>query len=147
MPSPAERKAYLRAYHAAHREERRVKEAAYRAAHREKINAYARSWYATHVEKYKTYAGRDKESMADRVRRRLYGLSIGAYDAMLEEQGGCCAICRRPPGKHGLNVDHDHVTGAVRRLLCSNCNTGLGLFQEDPNLLRAALRYLEDALV
>lgn len=72
---------------------------------------------------------------------RLYGLSTEAYEAMFAEQGGKCAICRRPPSG-ALHVDHDHETGAVRSLLCSDCNTGLGLFQEAPALLRAAEEYL-----
>ena len=59
---------------------------------------------------------------------------------MLEEQAGLCAICRRAPAAH---VDHDHLTGAVRALLCFNCNGGLGQFKDDPAVLRAAAEYVE----
>ena len=50
---------------------------------------------------------------------------------MLAEQGGLCAICKSAPAAH---VDHDHATGAVRALLCFNCNGGLGQFKDNPRL-------------
>ena len=58
---------------------------------------------------------------------------------MLEAQGGVCAICRAAPAAH---VDHDHETGAVRALLCFNCNGGLRQFRDDPSLLFQAAFYL-----
>jgi hypothetical protein len=69
-----------------------------------------------------------------------YGISAIDAERMLDEQGGRCAICRRQPAVH---VDHDHVTGAVRRLLCFNCNGGLGQFHDDPDLIRRAAAYLD----
>jgi hypothetical protein len=62
-------------------------------------------------------------------------------DVMLEAQGGVCAICQAAPAAH---VDHDHETGAVRALLCFNCNGGLGQFKDDPEVLRAAADYVEE---
>src|SRR4051794_16557750 len=57
---------------------------------------------------------------------------------------GVCALCFSPPGgRGGLHVDHCHATGAVRALLCSDCNTGLGLLKDSPALLRDAARYVE----
>lgn len=54
-----------------------------------------------------------------------------------------CNLCQRPPSfNKRFAVDHDHKTGKFRGWLCSNCNTGLGLFKEDPNLLRKAIKYL-----
>jgi hypothetical protein len=73
--------------------------------------------------------------------KRRYGISAEDADAMLEGQGGLCAICRRAPAAH---VDHDHETGAVRALLCFNCNGGLGQFKDDPLILRAAADYVEE---
>ncbi len=69
-----------------------------------------------------------------------YGITAAEYDAMLAAQGGLCAVCRERPAQH---VDHDHVFGHVRGLLCSCCNQGLGNFRDDAAHLRAAVDYLE----
>ncbi|MCZ2839056.1 endonuclease domain-containing protein [Modestobacter sp. VKM Ac-2985] len=71
---------------------------------------------------------------------RRYGISAEEADLMLVDQGGVCAICAKAPAAH---VDHDHDSGAVRSLLCFNCNGGLGQFRDDPALLRVAARYVE----
>jgi hypothetical protein len=76
---------------------------------------------------------------------------------MWDGQQGLCAICHerlnKPqviggPGMLGtdkqLAIDHDHKTGIVRALLCSSCNTGLGLFRDSPRLLAQAIVYLEE---
>jgi hypothetical protein len=72
--------------------------------------------------------------------RRRYGITAEEADALLEGQGGVCAICKVAPAGH---VDHDHATGAVRALLCFNCNGGLGQFKDDPLLLHAAAYYVQ----
>lgn len=65
------------------------------------------------------------------------------YDLVLEAQGGVCAICKRPPRPDKvLTRDHSHATGKFRGLLCGSCNTGLGLFQENPIWLQEAALYL-----
>lgn len=74
-----------------------------------------------------------------------YGIGIEDFDAMLEAQGGACAICRttEPGGRHDVfNVDHDHTTKKIRGLLCWDCNSGVGKLG-DGALLRAALTYVE----
>jgi Recombination endonuclease VII len=74
--------------------------------------------------------------------KRLYGLSLKDYAALLERQNGLCLICKRKP-KDVLCVDHCHLTRLVRELLCRKCNTGLGCFDDDPRLLIAAAKYLK----
>jgi hypothetical protein len=82
------------------------------------------------------------------------GVDASRYQEMLREQNGVCAICgtaeKHKAGLSGkakdLAVDHDHNTGAVRALLCSACNTALGLFRDDPALLDAAKTYLHKHL-
>lgn len=87
---------------------------------------------------------------APAIRRRsmlktAYGITPELYEALLAEQRGACALCRSedPKARHGrFAVDHDHLTGAVRALLCSACNTGIGQLGDDPDLLIAAAAYV-----
>jgi hypothetical protein len=73
---------------------------------------------------------------------RKYGLTLLDYDEMVKTQDGRCRICgTTDSGIAGF--DHDHLTKRVRALLCSDCNAGLGLFDDDPERLRAAADYLE----
>jgi predicted nucleic acid-binding Zn ribbon protein len=82
------------------------------------------------------------------MRQYLYGITAEEWAALLERQGGVCAICGSGewPGKDNRpHADHDHVTDRVRGALCGNCNNGLGMFGDDPVRLRAAADYLERA--
>lgn len=82
--------------------------------------------------------------------KRYYGISAEDYQRMFVEQGGNCAICKKPERAKSpnggevkwLSVDHDHSTGAVRSLLCSHCNHTLGHVGDIPELLEAAAAYL-----
>lgn len=81
----------------------------------------------------------------EKLLRRLYGIGLNEYAAMLQSQGQRCAICpATEPGGNSTSwhVDHDHATGRVRGLLCVRCNLGLGYFQDDPDRLVRASAYL-----
>lgn len=86
-----------------------------------------------------------------RERRRMnglherYGLTALEFDALMRAQGGTCAVCKKPPGKRRLHVDHEHVTGRIRGLLCFKCNASIGYMHDSPALLQAAVSYLESA--
>jgi hypothetical protein len=73
-----------------------------------------------------------------------YGLPEGWYDTTLAAQGGVCAVCLQDnPNKFGkYSVDHRHVTGKPRALLCGFCNSLLGYANEDPEVLERAAAYL-----
>lgn len=83
-----------------------------------------------------------REETIERGRLRKYGLTVEQYQALLKDQVGLCRLCHTPFGAR-IHIDHDHVTGRVRGLLCHPCNVGLGHFKDNPNLLRAAASYLE----
>lgn len=79
---------------------------------------------------------------ASRYRRR-YGITLEEYNTLLEFQKGVCAICGKPEMMHKqLVVDHDHKTGKVRGLLCTNCNKALGNAFDDVGVLRNMITYL-----
>lgn len=79
--------------------------------------------------------------------KRKYGISLEEYDELLARQDGGCAICgsRDHALEYQLAVDHDHETGRVRGLLCHRCNLGIGQFGDDLDLLRKAIKYLEES--
>lgn len=72
--------------------------------------------------------------------RRVYGIDTEDFGEMLISQDGLCGICRRAVKNYV--VDHDHATGEVRGVLCPLCNSGLGMFADDPSRLAAAIIYL-----
>ena len=74
---------------------------------------------------------------------RRYGIGEGDVRRMLNDQRFLCPICFCPISPTTGHVDHDHVTGEVRRILCFNCNGGLGQFRDDPDALRRAAAYVE----
>ena len=80
-------------------------------------------------------------------RKYLYGLTPEQYENMILEQEFKCAICgiheTAIKGKRRLCIDHNHVTGKVRGLLCPHCNLMLGTAKDDPNILREGAKYLE----
>ena len=73
--------------------------------------------------------------------RRLYGLDLVSFEALLAAQGRRCAICR---AEEPRCVDHCHRSGTVRGILCRPCNSALGQFRDDPELVLAAIAYLRE---
>ena len=80
----------------------------------------------------------------DKVLRSLYDLTVEEYNELLVKQEGRCKICRRPFDATP-HLDHSHESGRVRGLLCAKCNHGIGLFGDDPEVLRRAALYVEAA--
>lgn len=104
-----------------------------------------------HPETQREYRRNNPEKFRHYNMKRYYGIGEDEFQAILDDQGGVCAICgklnlveRSNTGdvKH-LAVDHDHADGVVRGLLCQNCNLGIGSFFDQPLLLRKAAEYLE----
>lgn len=75
-------------------------------------------------------------------RDRKYGVVPGTVDRLMSEQSGLCAVCGTKPEGRDLNVDHDHVTGRIRGLLCLNCNLALGHVSDSIERLLSLASYL-----
>lgn len=109
----------------------------YRERHPEKVKERAKRWY-----------WRDPDDRRERVFRWTYGMRFADYDALLQKQGGACAICGSAENKiknktaRPLRLDHDHSGNFPRGILCHRCNLGLGYFGDDPKRLQCAATYL-----
>lgn len=80
------------------------------------------------------------QALKDNHRLRVYGVSPEQYEKLEEECGGVCLICEKE-NKRGLCIDHDHVTGEVRGLLCHKCNLVLGILENNAFLLGRMLKH------
>ncbi len=117
----------------------------------EQKREYDREYAALHAEQRLVRAQTWNEANPDRLREnqrrnrlKKYGITPEQYDAMLESQGGVCALCGGPP-QYGrrLSVDHCHETDRVRGLLCSYCNTAISRVEAQPDWLIKVRRYLK----
>ncbi len=109
-----------------------------RSVCKECTKSYARQWYVDNMKasdiKFKNIKSK-------------YGITKDQYLDLLKEQDHKCRICGTgevDSGYQTLCVDHCHVTGKVRGLLCDKCNTGLGHFRDNKLVLEAAIKYLKD---
>jgi hypothetical protein len=141
-------KSNSREYYVENQDVLRAKKEAYRLANREEINRRQRAgWWANRKERLMgnaAYYATHKEEMKAVTRKRKYGLSQDDFNAMLEKQGMACAVCHKNvwPGKRLSHIDHDHKTGKVRGILCSHCNTALGLMNDSLDIIKAMEGYV-----
>lgn len=127
--------------------------AKYRAANRERLQTQQRAWNAAHIDQVRSYQRRkharllatDPDGLRRKMRAnhlaRMYGLTQDQYAKMAASQQFRCAICGEPDER--LHVDHEHASRRIRGLLCGRCNRAVGLFRDDPSLIRSAAAYLE----
>jgi len=122
----------------------------YRKTHRNQLLDYGKEYYRTHKEEHKArgaqYFQRNKEKM--RLFHRNYyliskfGITLEDYENMFISQNGLCAICGLPPTEDVLVVDHEHLSGNIRGLLCQKCNKAIGFFNDSTSILTNAIDYL-----
>lgn len=121
----AEKAAYHKAYSKLHPEKGKAYMKAYRKANPEKMKDYQHIW-----------------------KIRKYKITVDRYNQMLSSQNNCCAICKNPFVGSGHDqtspcIDHNHITGKVRALLCHKCNKLLGYVNEKTIIFKNAVNYLE----
>ena len=106
--------------------------------------AIQREWYKKFMTQTGSAAYQRAKSKKSRLRRH-YGLTLAEYNALGELQSWCCGICsiHRSQLKRDLCVDHDHITGKIRALLCHSCNGAIGFISDDPIRAMRIIDYLE----
>jgi hypothetical protein len=133
----------------------------YLADNPERRTLYVKTRYAKikHIslQQNRLYRASNPERTRDGVLRSHYGITLAQYNEMFEKQKGLCAICEQPETRThkgkicNLSVDHDHKCcsgnkscgNCVVGLLCSRCNTSIGLLNDSPEIIRKALCYVE----
>lgn len=134
------------------KEEQRI----YYQENRDRILEYQKNYNDNNLENARKksrdwhHKNKDTKYLDGRL-QRVYGITLEDYSRMLDEQNNVCAICGKPESAiHNktkeikrLAVDHDHVTGKVRGLLCAQCNKGLGSLGDTIEAIEKTLNYLK----
>lgn len=131
----AYQKEKVKEWRASNPEKRNEQKQRHYLKNKEKIDQRAKDWYNNNKDRYR-----------NRSMLRKYGIDLFQYNLMRELQQYRCAICGQGEEslKNGLVVDHCHKTGKVRKLLCTTCNTALGMFKENPMILQSAVEYIKE---
>jgi len=111
----------------------------------DKSKTGGRNYECKNCTKARVKATRDPERARDLFYRRNYGISLADFNRMVLLQGTKCACCgtSKPGGKHNQwCVDHNHVTGDIRELLCKDCNIVLGIVRDSPEHLQRLTEYV-----
>ena len=127
--------AQARAWYARNKERSAESNRNWRRNNREYHNERSKKWYRENIHRPEIKAKRKRAAY-----KTKYGITDHAQ--LVDASGGKCALCGSTPKK--LVVDHCHETGAVRDLICQKCNLGLGFFDDDPDSLLRAFRYLHE---
>lgn len=115
-------------------------------------NARTVKWRKNNKTEYNAQMAQHRRNYSKELKTQKYGITVEQWQALFDSQSGLCAICKQPETnfdkRHNklrtLSIDHCHITGKVRGLLCGKCNNALGLFNDDPNLLDAGSHYLKN---
>lgn len=119
-----------------------------RLKHKDKVLERQRKWTKNNPDKVKEnalkYYLREKSNIREKQLLKNFGISLAEYKIMLSIQNGVCAICFGGPDAKGkvLAVDHCHITGKIRGLLCRGCNVGIGNLKDSIQLMQRTIEYL-----
>jgi hypothetical protein len=127
------------------KEARREYDKEYYKANREKKIEQVRKYREDNLEKTRESSRNTRRKYKRELRNtktiKLYGITLTEYEGMVNAQKGCCTICGSLKNNE-LVIDHNHLTGKFRGLICATCNSGLGFFKDDAELLKKAISYL-----
>lgn len=115
------------------RKQRIAAQKEYSANNKESISAYRKRWREINADHTRSYDLKKK-----------YGLTVDDLERMIMSQGNKCDICAKQfSEKVKMNIDHCHTTGKVRSLLCSRCNTAIGLVFENVEIMNSMINYIK----
>ena len=150
---------YGKIYYQNNKERKAQKCREYRNKNKDRINAYVREYRAKNANKTFIKQQRDyiktrdarhehyelrKQLIRDRNMVKKYGINMAQRNEIITSQNYRCAICGELLNNdRRTHIDHDHKTGKVRGVLCTYCNTGIGMFKDNTDKLRKAILYLE----
>jgi hypothetical protein len=122
-------------YRIRNKEKIKISNKKYREENNEYLQKINKEWY-----------NENKEKVRDVQLNRTFGITLEEYNELLNKQNGVCSICGDPPtiDQKKFSIDHDHITGKIRGILCRGCNVGIGHFKDDPELLRKAINYIKN---
>ena len=154
LDNPDRYKLMKHKYYVANFERHKEKNLAWRLANPEKKRAADREWRLKNQERKSNNdklwrlnnIDKAKQNQRNGHVKRTHGITQEQYEVMLGNQGGVCAICgagQPSCGHKHFAIDHCHTTGKIRALLCFHCNTAIGHFKEDAEVMQRAIRYLE----
>jgi hypothetical protein len=135
-------------YNNGNKEKNAVYQLEWRKRNKEKVKLYSakknKERKVLGIKRNRKYSKEESEKRRWRDMERTYGIKKEDYIKMFVAQSGRCLICYRHQDdlKRKLSVDHCHVTGIVRGLLCVFCNTGLGMFKDNILFIESAKKYL-----
>lgn len=113
-----------------------------RECHRKRSNERYKEDPERQKAKQASYRQRHPDRALSSDLKIKYGITLEEYENILKSQNGVCAACGKPPEKKRLSVDHNHKTGAIRALLCNDCNLALGHARDSVEVLSGLIAYL-----
>ena len=140
-------KEYYRKYWEKNRDKILEYKRAWNAKNKDKVVSYWKKEIKEHPERRKEtrlrFYQKNRQSILDKIRLRNYGIDGDTFREINKKQSGKCPICKRILDKNP-SVDHSHITGKIRGLICSDCNFAIGNAGDSPERLRAMADYLEE---
>jgi len=142
-------KEYAKQYRIRNREKIKIRDRQYNIDHKEEISLKAKQRRINNIEEYRKREREQKriynpEKRKKNQLKRDYGITLEIYKEMFNKQNGRCAICKNE--FKTLCVDHDHLTGKIRGLLCHKCNLILGYSGDNIIILKNSIKYLNNIL-
>jgi len=137
-----------RNYYLDHREKTIAEAYTYRQAHKEEIAKNKRRYEKEHKEEIakrrKAYREENMELFREREYLYKYGITLQQKYEMWESQDARCLGCKKEVDINKIHVDHNHDTGEIRGLLCTQCNSIIGLAYENIQTLLSLVEYLRE---